>query len=194
MELRLYELPRRKSWYISRQAAHRKLKSPSPRIPARGSCWARLPTCARRSKPPPSCIPRQGMRQSPIAGIALANADLDHVLGLLLLRELQPLRVHRHCLRSPAFFARIIPCSACCKEFRIKRYGLTSNPEKNFLCATRKAKTLVFAAGRGRSVRTIPPTSLRAGNRNSHPAKLPSDSSSIPRAARDWPTCQRSLK
>jgi pyrroloquinoline quinone biosynthesis protein B len=42
----------------------------------------------------PQLHPRQGMRQSPIAGIALANADLDHVLGLLLLRELQPLRVH----------------------------------------------------------------------------------------------------
>lgn len=34
------------------------------------------------------------VRQSPIAGVVLANADLDHVLGLLLLRELQPLRVH----------------------------------------------------------------------------------------------------
>jgi pyrroloquinoline quinone biosynthesis protein B len=33
-------------------------------------------------------------RQSPIAGTVLANADLDHVLGLLLLRELQPLRIH----------------------------------------------------------------------------------------------------
>jgi len=33
-------------------------------------------------------------RQSPIAGAVLLNADLDHVLGLLLLRELQPLRVH----------------------------------------------------------------------------------------------------
>jgi pyrroloquinoline quinone biosynthesis protein B len=33
-------------------------------------------------------------RQSPIAGAVLANADLDHVLGLLLLRELQPLRIH----------------------------------------------------------------------------------------------------
>jgi pyrroloquinoline quinone biosynthesis protein B len=42
----------------------------------------------------PELHPRQGMRQSPIAGLALANADLDHVLGLLLLRELQPLRVH----------------------------------------------------------------------------------------------------
>jgi pyrroloquinoline quinone biosynthesis protein B len=35
-----------------------------------------------------------GVRQTPIAGVVLANADLDHVLGLLLLRELQPLRVH----------------------------------------------------------------------------------------------------
>ncbi len=33
-------------------------------------------------------------RQSPIAGVVLANADLDHVLGLLLLRELQPLCIH----------------------------------------------------------------------------------------------------
>src|ERR1700728_5344220 len=42
----------------------------------------------------PELHPRQGMRQSPIAGIALANADIDHVLGLLLLRELQPLRIY----------------------------------------------------------------------------------------------------
>jgi pyrroloquinoline quinone biosynthesis protein B len=33
-------------------------------------------------------------RQSPIAGAVLANADVDHVLGLLLLRELQPLRIY----------------------------------------------------------------------------------------------------
>jgi len=38
--------------------------------------------------------PREGVRQSPIAGAVLANADVDHVLGLLLLRELQPLRVY----------------------------------------------------------------------------------------------------
>jgi pyrroloquinoline quinone biosynthesis protein B len=41
----------------------------------------------------PELHPRQG-RHSPIAGVALANADVDHVLGLLLLRELQPLRIH----------------------------------------------------------------------------------------------------
>lgn len=33
-------------------------------------------------------------RHSPISGAVLLNADIDHVLGLLLLRELQPLRVH----------------------------------------------------------------------------------------------------
>ena len=33
-------------------------------------------------------------RDSPIAGVVLLNADIDHVLGLLLMRELQPLRVH----------------------------------------------------------------------------------------------------
>jgi pyrroloquinoline quinone biosynthesis protein B len=33
-------------------------------------------------------------RDSPVAGVVLGSADLDHVLGLLLLRELQPLRVY----------------------------------------------------------------------------------------------------
>jgi pyrroloquinoline quinone biosynthesis protein B len=42
----------------------------------------------------PELHPRDGVRQSPIAGVVLANAELDHVLGVLLLRELQPLRIH----------------------------------------------------------------------------------------------------
>jgi pyrroloquinoline quinone biosynthesis protein B len=44
-----------------------------------------------------SCVelrPRNGSRSSPIAGVILAGADLDHTLGLLLLRELQPLHVY----------------------------------------------------------------------------------------------------
>jgi len=36
----------------------------------------------------------QNPRHSPIAGVVLLNADLDHTLGLLLLRELQPLCVY----------------------------------------------------------------------------------------------------
>ena len=42
----------------------------------------------------PELHPREGLRQSPIAGVVLANADVDHVFGLLLLRELQPLRIY----------------------------------------------------------------------------------------------------
>lgn len=42
----------------------------------------------------PELHPRDGVRQSPIAGAVLTNADIDHVLGLLQLRELQPLCVH----------------------------------------------------------------------------------------------------
>jgi pyrroloquinoline quinone biosynthesis protein B len=41
----------------------------------------------------PSLHPR-GPRHCPIAGILLTNGDLDHCLGLLSLRESQPLRVH----------------------------------------------------------------------------------------------------
>ncbi len=41
----------------------------------------------------PDLHPAWMRRNSPISGVVLASADLDHVLGLLLLRELQPLRV-----------------------------------------------------------------------------------------------------
>lgn len=42
----------------------------------------------------PDLHPREGLRQSPIVGAVLLNADIDHVLGLLLMRELQPLRLY----------------------------------------------------------------------------------------------------
>jgi pyrroloquinoline quinone biosynthesis protein B len=38
--------------------------------------------------------PREGLRQSPIQGVLLTSADLDQSLGLLLLRELQPLQIY----------------------------------------------------------------------------------------------------
>jgi pyrroloquinoline quinone biosynthesis protein B len=37
--------------------------------------------------------PRNGMRSSPIAGVILTSADLDQTLGLLSLREFQPIQV-----------------------------------------------------------------------------------------------------
>jgi pyrroloquinoline quinone biosynthesis protein B len=42
----------------------------------------------------PELHPSDGVRHSPIAGVVLTSGDLDHVLGLLLLRELQPLRIY----------------------------------------------------------------------------------------------------
>jgi pyrroloquinoline quinone biosynthesis protein B len=62
-----------------------------------GQSWFLLgasPDLRAQIEATPELHPRQGLRHSPITGIALANADLDHVLGLLLLRELQPLRIH----------------------------------------------------------------------------------------------------
>lgn len=42
----------------------------------------------------PELHPSNGIRQSPVAGAVLLNADIDHVFGLLLMRELQPLCVY----------------------------------------------------------------------------------------------------
>jgi pyrroloquinoline quinone biosynthesis protein B len=38
--------------------------------------------------------PAQGLRTTPIAGVILTSADLDHILGLLLMREFTPVSVH----------------------------------------------------------------------------------------------------
>ncbi len=51
------------------------------------------PDLAFQIESSPALHPRS-LRHSPIAGVVLGSADLDHVVGLLLLRELQPLRVY----------------------------------------------------------------------------------------------------
>jgi len=66
-------------------------------ISEEGRVWFLLgasPDLRAQIEATPQLHPRDGLRQSPIAGVVLANADLDHVLGLLLLRELQPLRIY----------------------------------------------------------------------------------------------------
>jgi len=65
-------------------------------LSADGSSWflaGASPDLASQIEATPALHPRS-RRDSPIAGVVLASADLDHVLGLLLLRELQPLRVY----------------------------------------------------------------------------------------------------
>jgi pyrroloquinoline quinone biosynthesis protein B len=54
-----------------------------------GAC----PDLASQMEANPELHPR-ALRDSPVAGVVLGSADLDHVVGLLLLRELQPLRVY----------------------------------------------------------------------------------------------------
>jgi len=69
-------------------------------LSADGSTWflaGASPDLAFQIESCPDLHPRALLntpRDSPISGVVLASADLDHVLGLLLLRELQPLRVY----------------------------------------------------------------------------------------------------
>jgi len=61
-----------------------------------GSQWflaGASPDLGRQIENSPDLHPRT-LRDSPIAGVVLGSCDLDHVAGLLLLRELQPLRVY----------------------------------------------------------------------------------------------------
>ncbi len=62
-----------------------------------GKSWFLLgasPDLRTQIEATPELHPRNGIRQSPIVGVVLTNADIDHVLGLLLLRELQPFCVY----------------------------------------------------------------------------------------------------
>jgi pyrroloquinoline quinone biosynthesis protein B len=69
-------------------------------LSADGSSWflaGACPDLAFQIESCPDLHPRSSRnrpRDSPIVGVVLASCDLDHVMGLLLLRELQPLRVY----------------------------------------------------------------------------------------------------
>ena len=69
-------------------------------LSADGSTWflaGASPDLAFQIENSPALHPRafhNTPRDSPVAGVVLGSADLDHVVGLLLLRELQPLRVY----------------------------------------------------------------------------------------------------
>jgi pyrroloquinoline quinone biosynthesis protein B len=65
-------------------------------VSADGQAWFLLntsPDLCAQIEATPVLHPLAGARQSPIAGIVLSSGDLDNVLGLLLLREFQPLQV-----------------------------------------------------------------------------------------------------
>jgi pyrroloquinoline quinone biosynthesis protein B len=65
-------------------------------LSADGSTWflaGASPDLAFQIESSPDLHPR-ALRDSPVAGVVLGSADLDHIVGLLLVRELQPLRVY----------------------------------------------------------------------------------------------------
>src|ERR1700722_15937455 len=65
-------------------------------LSADGSAWflaGASPDLAFQIESCPDLHPRAS-RDSPISGVVLGSCDLDHIAGLLLLRELQPLRVY----------------------------------------------------------------------------------------------------
>jgi len=66
-------------------------------VSADGDSWFLLgasPDLRFQIESSPELHPRSGTRSSPIQGVVLVSADLDHVIGLLLMRELQPFRVY----------------------------------------------------------------------------------------------------
>lgn len=65
----------------------------SAAISADGEAWFLLncsPDVRWQIEQTPALQPRGGVRHSPIAGVILTNGDVDHVAGLLSLRERQP--------------------------------------------------------------------------------------------------------
>jgi pyrroloquinoline quinone biosynthesis protein B len=81
-------------------------------VSADGEEWFLLnasPDVRQQIERTPRLHPRDGPRHSPIAGVVLTNADVDHVAGLLTLREGQALsffatrRVHQALAANPIF-------------------------------------------------------------------------------------------
>jgi pyrroloquinoline quinone biosynthesis protein B len=66
-------------------------------VSADGETWA-LVNCApeilAQIRTTPALQPKNGLRRSPIGAVLLTNADVDHVAGLLSLREGQPFRLY----------------------------------------------------------------------------------------------------
>lgn len=66
-------------------------------VSADGVNWFLLnasPDLRQQINQTPSLHPKTGRRHSPIAGVLLTNADVDHIAGLLTLRESQPLSLY----------------------------------------------------------------------------------------------------
>jgi pyrroloquinoline quinone biosynthesis protein B len=74
----------------------------------------------------PSFYPREGVRDTAIKAVVLTNADIDHTVGLLSLRESQPLRIYstsrvkEFTLGSNAMFRALMVSTSPCAWEEIK--------------------------------------------------------------------------
>ena len=138
-------------------------------ISSDGSSWFLLgasPDLRSQIEATAELQPREGVRQSPVAGVVLANADIDHVLGLLLLRELQPLRVHatesirRILTEDNSMFGMLqrVPNQVAWSNFL---------PGASFHCSMRAETIPNCVAARCRWASTFPPTFRRSDDLNS---------------------------
>lgn len=78
--------------------------------------------------------PRSGLRHSPIAGVILTNADVDHIAGLLTLRESQPLTVYgsarvQNTLRENSIFNVLNPAFVAREEISLDHAFLPILPD-----------------------------------------------------------------
>jgi pyrroloquinoline quinone biosynthesis protein B len=76
--------------------------------------------------------PEAGLRNTPIAGVVLTSADLDHILGLLLMREFTPVSIHATesvlaVLEGNSFFSmlRRVPGQ---QRTQVLRHGTATEP------------------------------------------------------------------
>ncbi len=71
-------------------------RSPSAVTAPIGCCSTPLQTCVSRSPQTRElhANPKLGLRHSPIKAVVLTNGDVDHVIGLINLREAQPFTIY----------------------------------------------------------------------------------------------------
>ena len=84
-----------RAWERDPRVRHRTQSSLA--VSVDGACWLIInasPDIRHQIAANPALQPRDGLRHSPIAAVLLTNGDVDHVAGLLSLRENQPFALY----------------------------------------------------------------------------------------------------
>jgi pyrroloquinoline quinone biosynthesis protein B len=81
---------------------------------------------------------KRGLRNSPVSGVILTSADLDHVLGLLLMREFTPMRIYatrtvRSILEANSFFQMLDRLPGQSRWITIEP-GVSFSANNNLIC------------------------------------------------------------